>query len=38
MIGLPTETPADIEAIPDLAARLLSGCRCWDPTGIPSAS
>ena len=36
MIGLPTETREDVEAIPDLAARACSsGCACRGPTGKP---
>jgi hypothetical protein len=35
MIGLPTETDADIEAIPDLAARLLARLRRPSPQGEP---
>ena len=35
MIGLPTETPADIEAIPDLAARLLERLQVPGPDGHP---
>src|SRR6185436_8601073 len=35
MIGLPTETDADIEAIPDLAARLLARLRVPSPQGEP---
>ncbi len=35
MIGLPTETREDIEAIPDLAARLLDRLRVLDPDGRP---
>lgn len=33
MIGLPTETPEDVEAIPDLAARLLDRLRSLGPDG-----
>ncbi len=35
MIGLPTEAPEDIEAIPDLAARLLERLRVLDAEGHP---
>src|SRR3990170_2961743 len=35
MIGLPTETREDIEAIPDLAGRLLDRLRVPDPDGHP---
>jgi radical SAM superfamily enzyme YgiQ (UPF0313 family) len=35
MIGLPTETREDIEAIPDLAGRLLDRLRVLDPDGHP---
>jgi len=35
MIGLPTETDEDIEAIPDLAARLLARLRAPSPRGEP---
>jgi radical SAM superfamily enzyme YgiQ (UPF0313 family) len=35
IIGLPTETDADIEAIPDLAARLLERLRAPGPDGEP---
>jgi radical SAM superfamily enzyme YgiQ (UPF0313 family) len=35
MIGQPTETPEDVEAIPDLAARLLERLRVPDPQGKP---
>jgi radical SAM superfamily enzyme YgiQ (UPF0313 family) len=35
MIGLPTETDEDIEAIPDLAARLLARLRAPSPQGEP---
>ena len=35
MIGLPTEAPEDIEAIPALAARLLERLRILDPEGRP---
>src|SRR5499426_4604961 len=35
MIGRPTETQEDVEAIPDLAARLLERLRVLDPTGKP---
>jgi radical SAM superfamily enzyme YgiQ (UPF0313 family) len=35
MIGQPTETPEDVEAIPDLAARLLQRLRVLDPSGKP---
>lgn len=35
MIGLPAETREDIEAIPDLAARLLERLRVPDPDGHP---
>ncbi len=35
MIGLPTETREDIEAIPDLAGRLLERLRVLDPDGHP---
>jgi radical SAM family uncharacterized protein len=35
MIGLPTETPADIEAIPNLAARLLERLQVPGPDGHP---
>ncbi len=35
MIGLPTETLEDVEAIPDLAARLLERLRVPDPDGHP---
>ena len=35
MIGLPTETDEDIEAIPDLAARLLARLRPPSPRGEP---
>ncbi len=35
MIGLPTETEADVEAIPDLAARLLERLRGPSPAGEP---
>ena len=35
MIGLPTETDEDIEAIPDLAARLLARLRVPSPQGEP---
>jgi radical SAM superfamily enzyme YgiQ (UPF0313 family) len=35
MIGLPSESRDDIEAIPDLAARLLGRLRVSDPDGHP---
>jgi radical SAM superfamily enzyme YgiQ (UPF0313 family) len=35
MIGLPTETPEDVEAIPDLAARLLRRLQVPGPDGHP---
>jgi radical SAM superfamily enzyme YgiQ (UPF0313 family) len=35
MIGLPTETAADVEAIPDLAARLLAHLQVPGPDGRP---
>jgi radical SAM superfamily enzyme YgiQ (UPF0313 family) len=35
MIGLPTETRADVEAIPDLAARLLRRLHVLGPDGRP---
>lgn len=35
MIGLPSETREDVEAIPDLAARLLDRLRVPDPEGHP---
>lgn len=35
MIGLPGETRDDIEAVPDLAARLLERLRVHDPAGRP---
>jgi radical SAM superfamily enzyme YgiQ (UPF0313 family) len=35
MIGQPTETREDVEAIPDLAGRLLARLRVLDPTGKP---
>jgi radical SAM family uncharacterized protein len=35
MIGQPTETIEDIEAIPDLAGRMLERLRVLDPTGRP---
>ncbi|MEK7364073.1 MAG: radical SAM protein, partial [candidate division NC10 bacterium] len=35
MIGLPTETLEDTEAIPDLAGRLLDRLRVLDPDGHP---
>lgn len=35
MIGQPTETREDVEAIPDLAARLLERLRVLDPAGKP---
>lgn len=35
MIGLPSETGEDVEAIPDLAARLLDRLRVPDPDGHP---
>jgi radical SAM superfamily enzyme YgiQ (UPF0313 family) len=35
MLGQPTETDEDIEAIPDLAARLLERLRVHDPSGKP---
>ncbi|HVQ75135.1 MAG TPA: radical SAM protein [Candidatus Binatia bacterium] len=35
MIGLPTETREDVEAIPDLAARLLERLRVAGPDGRP---
>jgi radical SAM superfamily enzyme YgiQ (UPF0313 family) len=35
MIGQPTETDADVEAIPDLAARLLERLRVPAPDGAP---
>jgi radical SAM superfamily enzyme YgiQ (UPF0313 family) len=35
MIGQPTETREDVEAIPDLAARLLEHLRVLDPSGKP---
>jgi len=35
MIGQPTETREDVEAIPDLAARLLQRLRVLDPSGKP---
>jgi radical SAM superfamily enzyme YgiQ (UPF0313 family) len=35
MIGLPTETPEDVEAIPDLAARMLERLRVPGPDGHP---
>jgi radical SAM family uncharacterized protein len=35
MIGQPTETAEDIEAIPDLARRMLERLRVLDPTGKP---
>ena len=35
MIGQPTETTEDVEAIPDLAGRMLERLRVLDPTGKP---
>ena len=35
MIGQPTETMEDVEAIPALAARMLERLRALDPTGKP---
>jgi len=35
MIGQPTETIEDVEAIPDLAGRMLERLRILDPTGRP---
>src|SRR5438093_566914 len=35
MIGQPTETTEDVEAIPDLAGRMLERLRILDPTGRP---
>jgi radical SAM superfamily enzyme YgiQ (UPF0313 family) len=35
MIGQPTETPEDVEAIADLARRMLERLRVPDPTGRP---
>jgi radical SAM family uncharacterized protein len=35
MIGQPTETTEDVEAIPDLAGRMLERLRVLDPTGRP---
>jgi radical SAM superfamily enzyme YgiQ (UPF0313 family) len=35
MIGLPTETPEDVDAIPDLAARMLKRLRVPGPDGHP---
>jgi radical SAM family uncharacterized protein len=35
MIGQPTETVEDVEAIPDLAGRMLERLRVLDPTGRP---
>jgi radical SAM family uncharacterized protein len=35
MIGQPTETTEDVEAIPDLAARMLERLRVLDPRGRP---
>jgi radical SAM superfamily enzyme YgiQ (UPF0313 family) len=35
MIGQPTETDADVEAIPDLARRMLGRLRVLDPGGRP---
>jgi radical SAM superfamily enzyme YgiQ (UPF0313 family) len=35
MIGLPTETRADVEAIPDLASRMLERLRVPGPDGRP---
>jgi radical SAM family uncharacterized protein len=35
MIGQPTETIEDVEAIPDLAGRMLERLRVLDPTGRP---
>jgi radical SAM superfamily enzyme YgiQ (UPF0313 family) len=35
MIGLPTETDADVDAIPDLAARMLQRLRVPSPAGEP---
>src|SRR6267378_2848239 len=35
MIGQPTETVGDVEAIPDLAGRMLERLRVLDPTGRP---
>ena len=35
MIGQPTETAEDVEAIPDLARRMLERLRVLDPTGKP---
>jgi radical SAM family uncharacterized protein len=35
MIGQPTETMADVEAIPDLAGRMLDRLRVLDPSGRP---
>ena len=35
MIGQPTETPGDVEAIPDLAARMLERLRVLDAAGHP---
>ena len=35
MIGQPTETMADVEAIPDLAERMLERLRVLDPRGRP---
>jgi radical SAM superfamily enzyme YgiQ (UPF0313 family) len=35
MVGLPTETREDVEAIPDLAARLLTRLKALGPDGHP---
>jgi radical SAM family uncharacterized protein len=35
MIGQPTETTEDVEAIPDLAGRMLERLRVLDPSGRP---
>src|SRR5262249_59436575 len=35
MIGQPTETIEDVEAIPDLAGRMLDRLRVLDPAGRP---
>ena len=35
MIGQPTETTEDVEAIPELAGRMLERLRVLDPTGRP---
>jgi radical SAM superfamily enzyme YgiQ (UPF0313 family) len=35
MIGQPTETPEDVEAIADLAGRMLDRLRVLDPSGRP---